>query len=197
VIATRVVFGGVKEPEANAFISYATEGIPNARTEMRNKVAKQLFDKSYEEFLAEGRQYRKRLGQTLVTRMAGTPLDIAEGDVLRLDFKRITPGRMQDYVQLEREYERLRAAQVKAGSMKGWSMSTLVLPGGTERDFDAYTVHTGKTLQDVLNWSRGMNEIAAKLDPPLNVVGMAMRGNDVQKIIRSETRVVVMVARKP
>src|SRR3954447_16017133 len=28
VIATRVIFGGVKEPEANAFVSFMTEGIP-------------------------------------------------------------------------------------------------------------------------------------------------------------------------
>lgn len=197
VIATRVIFGGVIEPEANAYVSYGGEGIPKSRAAMQDKVARQLFDKSYEQFLAEARPYRKRLGQTLSARMAGTPLAVAEGDVLRFDFKRVTPGRMQDYVRLERDYERLRLAQVKAGSMKGWTMATLVLPGGSEREYDAYTVHTGKDLEQVLNWGRRTNEIAATLDPPFNLVSAAVRGNDLQKIVRGETRLVVMVLSKP
>src|SRR4051794_17142840 len=59
VIATRVVFGGVIEPQANAYVSYMTEGLPKNQQEIRDKVARQLFDKSYDDFLAEARPLRK------------------------------------------------------------------------------------------------------------------------------------------
>jgi hypothetical protein len=196
VIATRVIYGGVKEPEANAYVSYVTDGVPKPPTELRGKVAKQLFDKSYEDFLAEARPLRKRLGQTLSVRVAGTPQALAEGDVVRLDFKKVTPGRMQDYAQLERDYQPLREAQVKAGSMKMWNMSILVLPGGTEREFDAYTVHVGKDLEQVLNWGRNTGGIAAQMNPPFNLAGLTARATDLQKIVRSETRIVVMLVNR-
>lgn len=197
IIATRVIFGGVKEPEANTFVTYAIEGYPKAPTATANKVTKQLFGKSYEEFVSEARAYRHHLGQTLAARMFGTPLDVAEGDLIRLDYKRVTPGRMGDYVQLERDYLRLREAQVKAGSMKGWSMSTLVLPGGTERDFDAFTVHVGKDLEQLMTWGRGTMDLAAKLDPPVNMIGAALRADSIEKTIRAETRVVTLIVRSP
>jgi hypothetical protein len=197
VLASRVIFGGVVEPEANAFISYSTEGVPKPGLEMRNKVAKQLFDKSYEDFLAEARPLRKRLGQTLSMRQAGTHRDIGEGDVVRIDYKRVTPGKMRDYVQMERDYERLRRAQVDAGSMKYWMMASLVLPTGTERELDAYTIHVAKDLEQVLTWGRNTDQIAARLDPPFNLADMTTRGSELQKIIRGQTRVVVMVLNKP
>jgi len=174
-----------------------TEGLPKNQQEIRDKVARQLFDKSYDDFLAEARPLRKRLGQTLSLRMAGTPVNISEGDVLRLDYKRVTPGRMQDYVRLERDYERLRVAQVEAGSMKGWSMATLVLPGGTEREYDAYTVHIGKDLEQALTWGRKTGEIASKLNPPFDLTSPVMRSAELQKIVRGETRLVVMVLQRP
>jgi hypothetical protein len=197
VIATRVIFGGVKEPEANAFVSYGIQGFPKPLGPRGDSVAKQMFGKSYEDFVSEARPYRKRLGQFLSARITGTPMNVADGDVIRLDYKRITPGRMQDYVQMERDYLRLREAQVKAGAMKSWSMSTLVLPGGSERDFDAYTVHVGKDLEQVMNWGRDTMSIAAKLDPPFNLIGPALRQDGIEKTIRGETRVVVMVVRSP
>ena len=197
VTATRVVFGGVKEPEANAFVSYIVDGLPKNQQEIRDKVARQLFDKSYEDFLAEARPMRKRLGQTLSARGAGTPTKISDGDVIRIDYKRVTPGRMGDYVRLERDYERLRVAQVEAGSMKGWSMYTVVLPGGTEREYDAYTIHVGKDLEQVLTWGRNTFQIASKLNPPFDLTSPAMRGNELQKIVRGETRLVVMAVSRP
>jgi hypothetical protein len=133
----------------------------------------------------------------LTTQIVATPMNVAEGDVVRFDFKRVTPGRMGDYLQLERDYERLRVAQVKAGTMKGWGLHTRVLPSGSDHEFDAYTVHVGKDLDQVLNWGRGTNEIAAKLDPPFNITGMVMRATDLQKIVRGETRVVVLVVQRP
>lgn len=197
VIAARVIFGGVREPEANAYVSYVSTELPKgpSATPVRDKVAKQLFNKTYEEFMSEASPLRKRLGQTLSVIQANTPPNLADGDLLRIDFKRVTPGRMQDYIQLEREYAPLRKAQVEAGSMKAWTMATLLLPGGSERDYDAYTVHVGKSLEQILTWGRDTGAIAAKMNPPFNLAGTAMRGMELQKNFRSETRMVVMVAR--
>lgn len=197
VIASRVIFGGAIEPQANYHLTFINEGIPKPRAEAQNKVAQQLFGKSYEDFSAEVRPLRKRLGQSLSRRQFGTPNVIEEGDILRIDFKKIAAGRMGDYVQMERENLRLREAQVKAGKMKGWSTSTLVLPAGTERDFDAYTTHVAKDLAHSINWGQGGNAINAQLNPPVNMTTAAMRANDLSKTVRGETRLVVMVVRRP
>ena len=196
VSVTRLIYGGVIEPEANYFVTTMRQDYPKPMTEVQDKVAKQLFGKTYQEFLGEARPMRKRLGQILTRRWAGTPTTLAEGDVLRLDFKKVTPGRMGDYIQMERDNERLRAAQVKAGNMTGWSMNTLVLPGGSGNEFDAYTVHTGKSLEQVMTWGQNTASIAATLDPPFNLTGLTMRANDLQKIVRSEVRVAVLVVRR-
>ena len=196
VLATRVIFGGVIEPEANAYVSIARNNYPRPNPELSDKIAQDAFSKSYADFLAEARPLRKRLGQVLVRRVVGTPASFEEGDLMRYDFKKVTPGRMGDYVQLERDYERLRAAQVQAGNMTGWGMFVLMLPGGTEREFDAYTVHTGKTLEQVMTWGQNTGPIAAKLDPPFNLTGLAMRAPELQKIARSEVRLVVLGLRR-
>ncbi len=196
VSVTRLIYGGVIEPEANFYVTTIRQGYPKPMMELQDKIAKQLFGKTYQEFLAEARPMRKRLGQVLTRRWAGTPPALEEGDLLRIDFKKVTPGRMGDYIQLERDNERLRAAQVKAGSMTGWSMNTLVFPGGSGNAYDAFTVHTGKSLQQLMTWGQNTASIAATLDPPFNVAGLAMRGNDLQKIVRSEVRVAVLVVRR-
>lgn len=197
VTVTRVIYGGVQEPEANYYIQYANEGIPKPRTAIQNKVAQQLFGKSYADFNAEARPLRKRLGQTLSRRQFGTPPSAEEGDIIRIDFKKIAAGRMGDYIQMERENLRLREAQVKAGKMKAWSTSTLVLPVGTEREFDAYTTHTAKDLAQSINWNQGSTAINAQLNPPVNMTAATMRANDLSKTVRGQTRVVVMVVRRP
>jgi len=190
---TRVIFGGVTEPEANYYSTTFQTVVPKPRTELQDKVCRQLFGKSYADFLREAYPLRKRLGQTLSRRVTGTPTaNTVEGDVIKLDYKKITPGRMGDYFQLEQDYLRLREAQVKAGKMKAWAVSSLVLPQGTEREYDAFTVHIGKDLEQVLSWPQGQAPMAAQLSPPLNLAGMTMRANDVSKTVRSETRVYIM-----
>lgn len=190
---TRVIYGGVKEPEANFYSATFQQGVPKPRTAVQNKVTQQLFGKSYQDFLQEAYPLRKRLGQTLSRRVTGTTGgNVAEGDVLRLDYKKIAPGRTSDYFQLEQDYLRLREAQVKAGKMTSWSVSAVVLPQGTEREYDAFTAHVGKDLEQVLSWAQGQAAIAAALSPPFNLAGMAMRSNDIAKTVRAETRVYVM-----
>lgn len=194
VSVTRVIYGGVKEPEANFYITMFQSKVPEPRTAMQNKVCQQLFGKSYADFSREAYPLRKRLGQTLSRRMTGAAGGTApvEGDVIRLDYKKVAAGRMGDYMQLERDYTPLREAQVKAGKMKSWSMNAVVLPQGTEREYDAYTVHTGKDLEQILTWGSGQAALAAQLNPPFNAAGMAMRANDIAKTVRAETRVYVM-----
>lgn len=197
---TRVIYGGVHEPEANFFISTFQNKVPAPRTAQQNKVCQQLFGKSYADFVREAFPLRKRLGQTLTRRVTGASngSPAVEGDVLRLDYKKIAPGRMSDYFQLERDYVPLREAQVKAGKMKSWSLSSVVLPQGSEREYDVFTAHTGKDLEQILSWGSGQSAIAAGLSPPLNLAGLALRANDVSKTVRSETRVYLMrVARNP
>ena len=127
-------------------------------------MCQQLFGKSYPDFIREAYPLRKRLGQTLSRRVTGTAVaNAAEGDVIKLDYKKITPGRMGDYFQLEQDYLRLREAQVKPARMKSWSVSSLALPQGTEREYDAFTVHIGKDLEQVLSWAQGQAPMAAQL----------------------------------
>ena len=96
VSAIRLIYGGVIEPEANYYITFVRQGYPKPMTESQNKVAKELFGKTYQEFIAEARPLSKRLGQTLSRRWVGTPSTLAEGDLIRFDFKKVTPGRMGD-----------------------------------------------------------------------------------------------------
>jgi len=190
---TRVIYGGVKEPEANYYSTMFQTVVPKPRTEVQDKVCQRLFGKSYADFIRESFPLRQRLWQTLSRRVTATATtNVAEGDVIRLDYKKIAPGRTGDYFQLEQDYLPLREAQVKAGKMKSWSANSVVLPQGTEREFDAFTVHIGRDLEQVLSWGQGQASIAAQLTPPINLAAMAVRTNDVAKTVRVETRVYVM-----
>ncbi|MBY0505451.1 MAG: hypothetical protein K2X03_16175 [Bryobacteraceae bacterium] len=197
VILTRVVFGGVQEPAANYYLSTFSQGVPKNHASMMDKISQKLFGKSYQETLKEVYPLRKRLGQTLAWQAVTTGSNVAEGDLVRIDRKKVTPGRMGDYLALEKSYQPLREAQVAAGKMKAWSAWTVVLPGGTERDFDAFTSHIAKDLESSMSWNQGAASMAVQLNPPLNLAGAAMRANDVAKTTVGETRLVVMMIRRP
>lgn len=197
VVLTRVIFGGTIAPEANYYMTAFSKDVPKNHTATYEKISQKLWGKSYEAVLKEAYPLRKRLGQTLARSIAtapGTPVE--EGDIVRVDRKKITPGRFGDYMQVEQQYQPLRAAQVAAGNMKAWSAWGVVLPAGSDRDFDAYTSHVVKDLAGSLNWGRGMSAMAAKLDPPLNYAGLSARANDTSKTTVGETRLVVGVVRR-
>ena len=103
---------------------------------------------------------------------------------------------MSDYLQIEQQYQPLRAAQVAAGKLKGWGSWAVVLPAGTEREYDAFTTHIVKDLESSLNWNQGAMAIAAKLEPPFNSASIMMRTAEVAKTAVGETRVVVMTVRR-
>lgn len=200
VILTRTVFSERLENGPNYYLSYMTSGIPKSRTGLQDKVSRQLFGKSFAELQQEVIPMRKRLAYTLQRLMASTPAAggrAEEGDFLATDCKKITPGRTGDYVQLERDYQPLRAAQVNAGRLKSWAMWVQTLPNGTDRACDAFTTHIAKDLEQAVTWNQGSAALAGQLTPPINLAGLATRTVDVAKTVRSEGRVVVMVVRRP
>ena len=193
---SRMMYGGNPEPDANYMLTVFYQGVPKDMSAVFEQASQKLFGKSYSEYMKENLPLRKRLGQTLARRIASTPPNLEEGDYIRVDRRKIAQARMGDYLQLERDYLPLREAQVKAGRMKSWSAWAMVLPGGSEREYDAYTSHVAKDLDGALNWGRGQVELNAQLSQPLNLTGLSMRANDVAKIERSDVRRVIMVVRR-
>jgi hypothetical protein len=192
---TRVIFAGFNAPAANYYQTTFSNAVPKAAYE---RIAQKLFGKSYDQVLQEVFPLRKRMGRTLSRMWANAPgAPVAEGDILRVDRKKVHPGRMGDYLQVEQQYQPLRATQITAGKMKGWSSWAVVLPAGSDREFDAFTTHVVKDLESSLNWNQGGSAMAAKLEPPLNYSGLTTRAADTSKTTYGETRVVVAVFRRP
>ncbi len=197
VLLTRLIYGGTREPEANYHLTILTQGVPKNRAALQNQVSQKLFGKPYSEVIREAFPLRKRLGQTLARQWAGTPMNLAEGDLIRIDRKKVTPGRMGDYLQTEQQLQKLREAQVADGKMKSWSSWSLVLPAGTDREFDAFTSHVSKDLEGTLNWNQGSLAIGNKLSPPVNGTALSVRAADLAKTVRGDTRMVVMIIKRP
>lgn len=189
-------YGGVPEPPANYILTIFSSNIPANRQAVFEAASQKAFGKPYSEYTKEMGALRERIGQTLSRQLTGTPRDVAEGDYVRIDRMKITPGRAGDYTQMEQQYKRLREAQVAEGKLKSWSAWMLVLPGGSEREYDAYTAQIGKDLQTVLTWGQGQSAIAAKLTPPFELTGLAMRADSIRKLVRSDVRRVVVVVQK-
>jgi hypothetical protein len=73
----------------------------------------------------------------------------------------------------------------------------LVLPAGSEREFDAFTSHVAKDLESSLNWNQGSNAIGSQLNPAVNGTALSFRAADLARTVRGDTRVVVMVIKRP
>lgn len=193
----RVIFGGTVAPEANYYLTTFSKNVPKNHESAFEKISQKLWGKSYESVMREAYPLRKRLGQTLSRSFASAfRVSPEEGDVVRLDHKKITPGRFSDYVQLEQQYQPLRAAQVAAGNMKIWRAWDVVLTAGGDREFDAFTMHVFKDLASSLNWNRDAAALAAKLNPPIDYAGLVSRANDTSKTTYGETRVIVGIVRR-
>jgi hypothetical protein len=197
IIVTRAEFAGIPEPPANYFLTMFWQGVPKDTTAADERLMKQVLGKSWEDMMKELGGIRKYMGMSMARQVAGTPINLEEGDFIRLDRKKLVAGRIGDYYELERNYLPLREAQVKAGNMKSWSVWGMALPVGTDMTYDAYTAHVVKDLQGVFSWGANTQELNAKLAKPLNMAGMVMRSQDVAKQVHTDVRRVVMVIRKP
>jgi hypothetical protein len=196
IVVTRAEFAGVPEPPANYFLTMFWQGIPKDTAAADERLMKQVLGKSWEDMMKELGGIRKYMGMTMARQITGTPISL-EGDFIRLDRKKATPGRIGDYYELERNYLPLREAQVKAGNMKSWSAWGMALPVGLDTSYDAYTAHVVKDLQGVFTWNANATDLNAKLAKPLNAVMMGIRGQEVAKQVHTDVRRVVMVIRKP
>ena len=112
---------------------------------------------------------------------------VEPGDFVRVDYMKVAPGKGSDYVNLERTiYKPLHEARIKEGTISAWSLSAVVMPGGSERPFDYFTTNVVKT-SDALGAPPRTSAVAAfaKIHPNVNYVGTMNRTQELRTIVRS------------
>lgn len=67
------------------------------------------------------------------------------GNYVRLDYMKVQPNNFNEWIKLEKEtYKPVHQARMELGSMKGWVLSTLMMPGGSSLPYNAMTVNMYK-----------------------------------------------------
>ncbi len=113
----------------------------------------------------------------------GTP---AAGTVFRVDYLKIAPGRMNDYLRIEREiYKPIREMQVARGPMTYWALSRVLFPGGENREYDCYTVQAGKDMQALMGGLAMDEALFRKAHPNLSYTQTIASGQETRKLVRN------------
>ncbi|MBI1761418.1 MAG: hypothetical protein HYR56_08285 [Acidobacteria bacterium] len=104
---------------------------------------------------------------------------------VRVDYKRIEPGKNADYVANERKfYKPLWQAAVDAGTMRGWAVWGARYPSGTEREYGFTTVQFFDKFEQLEgNPSRGLWE---KVHPNVKAADITGQMGAISKTVRSE-----------
>ncbi|MDX2149626.1 MAG: hypothetical protein SFV54_02750 [Bryobacteraceae bacterium] len=110
------------------------------------------------------------------------------GDLLRVDYIKISPGEMGEYLNRERSvYKPVHEARIKDGGMKGWALHTYVFPAGEERVADAFTIQTFTNSDQMFGGPgpAGGAALFVKVHPNANYLQTVNRQNEIRKIVRS------------
>jgi hypothetical protein len=137
------------------------------------------------------------LVRTTVSARIETVGVIEAGDFVRVDYMKSTPGKVSDYVALERTvFKPLHEQRVKDGAISAWAFNAVALPGGSERAYDFFTINAVKKSGALGNMNAGYTaEKFAQALPNVNYVGTMNKTQELRTIVRSYVLRVMEVLR--
>jgi hypothetical protein len=137
---------------------------------------------------------------TLVRIALSSPVErlgeIEPGDFLRVDYMKVPPGKGADYVAMERTvYKPLHERRIKEGHISAWTLNAVIYPGGTQRDYDFFTLNAVKKSDGfgAMNSGYGL-PFFSKVHPDLNYFSTVTRTSELRSLVNTRyIRVMEMV----
>lgn len=76
---------------------------------------------------------------------------------IRLDYMKVSPGGAEDYVNLEQNvWKPVHQARLDAGTIAGWELWQMILPGGTSQPHNYATVTGFQSMADMPGYPEGV-----------------------------------------
>jgi hypothetical protein len=138
---------------------------------------------------------------TLVRRTVSMGIDavgtVEPGDYARIDYMQPAAGKAAEYVDLEKKiFKPLQEQRMKDGIISAWSFSAALMPGGSERAYQFFTVNAVKKSEQLPRLTSGYGpEPFAKVHPALDHRSTMVKTQELRTIIRSYVMRVVDIAR--
>jgi len=193
---SEVIYGGNPAPAWNLVITYVTDGPPKGNQAVNDAIFRKATGMRLAEGTAKLNSMWTLVGQVLSTREATEgSATLQAGDIIRTDYMKIADGRTGDYFNTERsDWEPLHAQRIKDGTMKGWRLTRVRVPGG-DRMFDAQSSQIYSNLEQSLANPR-YEQLVQKTTPDKSYATMLNRTQAARKIIRGEMRRVIFSVSK-
>jgi hypothetical protein len=128
---------------------------------------------------------------TLVRMTVSTPIErigeLEPGDFMRIDYMKVPPGKAADYVEAERTvYKPIHEQRMKEGYISAWGLSAMVFPGGTQREYDFFTINVVKKSEGFGAMNRGYEQaFFSKVHPKLNYFSIMTRTPELRSIVNT------------
>ena len=107
-----------------------------------------------------------------------------------LTYIKVKPGKMDSYLDLVKTYSKKAfQAQVKDGAILGWYLNQVLMPSGTNVEYDVVGVTVTTKLQEVLDPASSQKQLFKKNFPALSdkqLDEIIEKYNDVRSIVRRE-----------
>jgi hypothetical protein len=190
----QVVYPGVNLPRYNYISAITYDGPPPEPQQ----------SPALREYLQKLNALRTSVGTVLFRTVASTAgLNIKEGNYVATLRAKIETGRAAEFYDLRSNLMLpLMAARVKEGAILGWTLSTVVFPGGTSAPWDAVTGAVYKDLASAVSAGPGGGGAAgnaalfAKVNPGKNYVAYVDSLRTTSKLVRRELqRVIIAIDR--
>ena len=107
--------------------------------------------------------------------------------VSRVDYMKVTPGMVDDYLKLETIWKKIHQANIKAGKYEYWKVMEVISPSGADAPYDYITRQAFKSIEQ-LGDSYELPFVPEDLDKILSKEEMdfAMRANEFRTMVKTE-----------
>jgi len=104
-----------------------------------------------------------------------------------LDYIKVTPGMYSDYLKLEKAWNKIHAANIKAGKYNQWVMDEVLYPRGSNAEYDFITRHSFRGEKQLTAFMEGAF-FPEDWQSLLNHEEMALvqRTGEIRTIVKSE-----------
>ena len=117
------------------------------------------------------------------------------GNYVRLDYMKVQPSQGAEWSKSEREtYKPLHQARIEMGALKGWTLTTLMLPSGSGLPYNAMTVNTFKDWAQIGGPTK-YTEAYQKVYPGKDMSALTAQMSKLRDIVRTDWYEVVDVVR--
>src|SRR5262249_30786945 len=191
----QVVYPGVNLPRYNYISAITFDGPPSEPQQ----------SPALREYLQKLNALRTSVGTVLFRTVASTPgLNIKEGNYVSTLRSKIETGRAAEFFDLRSNLMLpVMAARVKEGAILGFSVSSVVFPGGTSAPWDAVSGTVYKDLASAVSAGPGSGggaagnaALFAKVNPGKNYVAYVDSLRATSKLVRRELqRVIIAIDR--